>query len=230
MGEMNDTSVFTDSLLASLNFFGDVFVRWIPASVTSLVMAANSSVPPEHPVGAWDLPTILADTNSVPVYESISHAWIKFAIITCTLSSFFWLMMIYSIVRVLQIRREERKAVEAAQAAGSVEETSKSTKRWHRIEEQAGSDDPNAWRLAVLEADIMLNELLDVRAYRGETMADKMKQVDRADFNTIDLAWEAHRYRNRIAHETAHAPLEHREVRRIISLYERVFREFDFIE
>ena len=76
----------------------------------------------------------------------------------------------------------------------------------------------------------MLNELLDVLGYRGETMADKMKQVVRGDFNTIDLAWEAHKVRNRVAHEGAEHLLSGREARRVISLYEQVFREFKFIE
>ena len=75
----------------------------------------------------------------------------------------------------------------------------------------------------------MLGELLDSLGYKGETMADKMRSVDRANFNTIDLAWEAHRARNQIAHEGLQQPLAAREARRIIGLYERIFREFRFI-
>ena len=61
-------------------------------------------------------------------------------------------------------------------------------------------------------------------------MADKMRQVARGDFNTIDVAWEAHRARNAIAHQGIGAPLSSREAGRIISLYEKIFREFNFIE
>ena len=83
--------------------------------------------------------------------------------------------------------------------------------------------------MSILEADILLNELLDVLGYRGETMADKMKQIVKADFNTIDLAWEGHKIRNRIAHDGAQFPLSARDARRVIGLYEQVFREFKFI-
>jgi hypothetical protein len=102
--------------------------------------------------------------------------------------------------------------------------------RWQRILEQAGSDNEHDWRLAILEADIMLNELLDMRGYKGETMAEKMKQADRADFNSIDAAWEAHKIRNDIVHRSASHSLSQRETRRVIALYERVLRGFGYIE
>ena len=65
----------------------------------------------------------------------------------------------------------------------------------------------------------MLDELLTVQGYHGDTVGDKMKQVERSDFNTIDLAWDAHKVRNRIAHEGSEHDLNAREVRRVIALY-----------
>ena len=53
------------------------------------------------------------------------------------------------------------------------------------------------------------------------------KQVDRANFKTIDLAWEAHRARNRIAH-TQGGGIDTHEARRVIGLYTQIFKEFDF--
>ena len=75
----------------------------------------------------------------------------------------------------------------------------------------------------------MLNELLDMQGYKGETIADKMKQVDRNKFNSIESAWDAHKIRNRIAHEGG-LTLTPREVRSAITLYERVFKEFRYLE
>ena len=75
----------------------------------------------------------------------------------------------------------------------------------------------------------MLDEMLDSVGYRGETMGDKLKSVEKSDFLTLDLAWEAHKIRNAIAHEGAEFTIDQREARRVISLYERVFQEFEFI-
>ena len=124
----------------------------------------------------------------------------------------------------------ERRRFAAAQRPLAARDVPKTELRWKRVLEQVHSDSEKAARLSILEADIMLNELLDVRGYKGETMADKMRGVDRANWNTIDLAWEAHKIRNKIAHEGETHPISGREARRVIALYERVFREFNFIQ
>jgi hypothetical protein len=92
-----------------------------------------------------------------------------------------------------------------------------------------GSDNPSDWRLAILEADIILDELLSELGYTGDTIGDKLKKAHRGDFKSLDHAWEAHRIRNAIAHEGQDFVLTQREARRILDLYEMVFREFDYI-
>ena len=128
------------------------------------------------------------------------------------------------------MRQIERRRFESAQQTVAARDLPKSQLRWNRVREQAGSDSEQSHRLAILEADIMLNELLDVLGYKGETMADKMRGVDRINFNTIDLAWEAHKIRNKIAHQGAIHSISAREARRVVALYERVFKEFHFIQ
>lgn len=102
-------------------------------------------------------------------------------------------------------------------------------KKWKEIIELSESDNQSDWRLAIIEADIILAELLDKLQLPGETMGDKLKAVEKSDFITIDSAWEAHKARNMIAHEGSNFLINQREVRRIISLYEAVFKEFEII-
>lgn len=101
--------------------------------------------------------------------------------------------------------------------------------RWEKIVKKSESDHPSDWRIAVIEADIILSDLLDNLRLPGETIGEKLKAVERSDFVTIDLAWEAHKARNMIAHEGSDFMINKREVRRIISLYEAVFKEFCLI-
>ncbi len=49
------------------------------------------------------------------------------------------------------------------------------------------------------------------------------------NFKTLDNAWEAHKLRNRIAHEGMGYDVEYREAKKAIELYESVFKEFDYI-
>ncbi|PIR38842.1 MAG: hypothetical protein COV34_00170 [Candidatus Zambryskibacteria bacterium CG10_big_fil_rev_8_21_14_0_10_42_12] len=101
--------------------------------------------------------------------------------------------------------------------------------RWQRVMKHAETDNPNDWKVAILEADIMLDELLDRLGYRGDSMGEKMKQIEKSDFITLDKAWEAHKIRNAIAHEGSEFLINKREVLRVIGLYKEVFDEFYYI-
>jgi hypothetical protein len=81
----------------------------------------------------------------------------------------------------------------------------------------------------VIEADIILDSLLEKLNLPGQTMGDKLKAVERSDFLTIDQAWEAHKARNNIAHQGGEFLFNQREARRIIALYGEVFKEFHLI-
>lgn len=102
-------------------------------------------------------------------------------------------------------------------------------RRWEKVLEHINSQNSNDWKFAILEADIILDELLDVMGYRGETLSDKLKRVESSDFETLELAWEAHKVRNSIAHEGADFLITEREARRVVGLYQKVFEEFHYI-
>ncbi|MES2213570.1 MAG: hypothetical protein V4473_01875 [Patescibacteria group bacterium] len=101
--------------------------------------------------------------------------------------------------------------------------------KWDRVLQHIESNNENDWRLAILESDIMLSDILDNLGLPGETMGEKLKAVEKSDFQTIDAAWEAHKIRNQIAHEGADFVLSQREARRVIELYRAIFEEFHTI-
>ena len=71
------------------------------------------------------------------------------------------------------------------------------------------------------------NETLREKGYRGEGLGEMLKT---ASFKTIDLAWDAHKIRNRIAHEGSGFELTEREAKRAFTLYESVLRELKVIK
>lgn len=82
------------------------------------------------------------------------------------------------------------------------------------------------WRIGIIEADNLLAEVLRTKGYAGETVAEMLKS---ASFKTVQLAWDAHGIRNRIAHEGSDFQLTEREAKRAFTLYESVFRELKVI-
>jgi hypothetical protein len=102
-------------------------------------------------------------------------------------------------------------------------------KRWQNVQTRLHSHNESDWRLAIIESDILLNDMLGRMGYPGVTIAEKLKLVEKSDFNTIDEAWEAHKVRNRIAHDGAAFKLTSSEAERVVGLYQKVFEEFHFI-
>lgn len=99
---------------------------------------------------------------------------------------------------------------------------------WARIQQALQSDNPADWKVAIIEADTMLDTIVTRMGYPGGNLGEKLKAIEPSDFLTLNDAWEAHKVRNAIAHE-GNYDLTRREVVRVIGLYENVFREFDCI-
>jgi hypothetical protein len=104
--------------------------------------------------------------------------------------------------------------------------TDKIQERWQKVLLHVESEESSNWRLAIMEADIILDDMLDKQGYHGDSIGDKLKSVEPSDFNTVEQAWEAHKVRNQIAHEGTDFLLTHREAKRVIGLYKNVFEEF----
>lgn len=145
------------------------------------------------------------------------------------LSALFVLMIAYAYIRHREIRHNEKKQDQALLAVNVTSNDSKTNSKWEKIVIHANSTNPAEWRLSILEADVLLEELLDSMHFVGNTLGDKLKGAEVASFKTIQSAWEAHKIRNAIAHEGADFLVSQREAKRVIGLFEQVFKEFDFI-
>lgn len=99
--------------------------------------------------------------------------------------------------------------------------------RWAIVEGYMSSTTEALWRIGVMEADNMLREVLLDRGYVGEDVGEMLRS---AHFKTVNLAWEAHLVRNKIAHEGSNYTLTEREARRVFTLYESVFLELKAIK
>ncbi len=99
--------------------------------------------------------------------------------------------------------------------------------RWAIIEGYMASDQEMLWRIGILEADNMLHDVLRERGTAGEDLGEMLTN---STFKTVQLAWDAHKIRNRIAHEGVQFTLTDREAKRAYVLYESVFREFKLVE
>jgi hypothetical protein len=139
------------------------------------------------------------------------------------------------IYAVLQLRRlgeqVQEKYLADYHALNAVEQSSDGGNllRWDKIAAHAESQNPNDWMSAIIEADIILGELLEKEGAVGGGVGEMLKSLTRGNLRTLDNAWEAHRVRNNLAHEGSSVLLNNREVKRVLALYQTVFQELRFL-
>ncbi|HQU07711.1 MAG: hypothetical protein B7X04_01695 [Parcubacteria group bacterium 21-54-25] len=136
-------------------------------------------------------------------------------------------ILVYSLMRLYDVRRQE---VTIYGPLPVVQERNVLTNpRWLHIQDLIGSDNSNDWRQAIIEADIMLGDMLTRQGYQAESIGGQLKQVEPSDFDTLNDAWEAHKVRNEIAHAGSAFVLSDTLAKRTIAHYGNVFHEFEMI-
>jgi hypothetical protein len=88
------------------------------------------------------------------------------------------------------------------------------------------SSNPNDWKLAIIEADIILDDILKKQGYAGNSLGERLKSIAPSQLESLQDAWEAHKVRNNIAHQGADFILTQRLAQETITKYQRVFTEF----
>lgn len=155
--------------------------------------------------------------------------WKGVAVVLCALA--VW-ALVYSLIKLREIDREEEKIYGHAPEDAFLQQgpgQNRENPKWQKVVAHANSNNPAEWRVAIIEADIMLDELLKILGYDGDGVGEMLKKVEPSDMLTLDQAWEAHKIRNRIAHSGQAFDLSERETQRVIKLFEEVFQEYQII-
>jgi hypothetical protein len=156
------------------------------------------------------------------------------------LAMFFLIVICYTIVRLFEIREKEHHHLqeEIAEYAHHKQEYDKrlheevggsKNEHWGTVLTYLFSQHGSDWKLAIIEADTMLDGLLTQLGFQGESIGDKLKSATQDKFPQLANAWEVHTIRNKIAHEGLAFELSQHEAKRVIALYEQIFHAYGFI-
>jgi hypothetical protein len=153
--------------------------------------------------------------------------WSVYSAIAYTVSGILILLIIGAAVGLFLIRTAEARKYSTLTRRPDTSTQLRS--RWQQLLDLAISTNPRDWREAILEADMMLGELLEKLGYGGDGTPERLRAIPEGAFVTLPNAWEAHRIRNFVAAKSSDYILTQREAFRIMKLYEQVFEEFDFV-
>lgn len=153
--------------------------------------------------------------------DILSTIWGFYKILATVVSMVAIVILIYAVYGLYRQRTAVKQKLAKIGTWRSVREEKHT--RWEKIEQYLKSEHPSDWKIAVLEADSMLDDIIKHMGYKGETMGERLKQIQAKDFPFLDEAWNAHKVRNQIAHRGSEYPITRTEAEDTIDKYNRIF-------
>ena len=147
-------------------------------------------------------------------------------LVSLIVSALFLWGIIYMIIKTnyLEMKREQYLDV---LGRGNVSRR-RSLKAWKQIQERLKSDDQNDWKLAILEADRILNEILKMSGYLGDDLDEKLEIITPAQLANVEDAKMAHRVKNKIEKDPTDE-ITRKEAEEAIAIYKESFRQMNLI-
>ncbi len=135
----------------------------------------------------------------------------------------FWLM----VVKINKLSGQVKKT-----AAGMLTPSSPSrggvAAKWEEILRHINSPKEVEWKFAVIESDKLTDEILKSAGYHGESMGERLINIDKSQMESLGGLWEAHKLRNRIVHEIDYY-MRYSEAKRAVDLYGEALKELGVI-
>jgi hypothetical protein len=175
---------------------------------------------------------ILEGIQPIIDFFTNAHMWATLGLISSIISLIAIAIIVFSLVRMREIQLHEKEEIdhEIREAMARVAEKDRNENpRWHYILTLIESPNESDWRVAIIEADTMLEEILRDKGFEGDTVAELLEGARSSGYASIQMAWDAHIVRNQIAHLGSEFPLTQVEGRRVIKMFQNVFEEMGAI-
>jgi len=99
--------------------------------------------------------------------------------------------------------------------------------RWLKIENGLEKGNESSYRLAVIDADKLVDKALTEMGIPGQSMGDKLKKIGNR-LPDIQKLWHAHKLRNQIVH-TDDFNISYDEARRALSIFRQTLKNLGAI-
>jgi len=99
---------------------------------------------------------------------------------------------------------------------------------WQKIQERLKKEDEANLKLAVIEADSILDEILKRMGLGGKDMGERLEQMPKDQLKALEDVWDAHRLRNLIVHQPA-AIVTKAQAEKAVSAYQNALKELEVI-
>jgi hypothetical protein len=100
--------------------------------------------------------------------------------------------------------------------------------RWNEVLSHLDSAQEAQWKVAVIEADKLVDDAMTRTGFAGETFGDRLTNIEPGMLVSLDGLWWAHKIRNRVAHEMDYF-LRYTDARQAIGYYQQALEELQLL-
>ncbi len=149
-------------------------------------------------------------------------------LISFILSVIFGILLWIITRKIGELGRKNKVSKDGVTAASICRSSGGVAAKWEEILRHINSPREAEWKFAVIEADKLTDEMLKSAGYQGETMGERLINIDKSQMESLEGLWEAHKLRNRIVHDV-NSYMRYSEVKRAVNLYEAALKELGVI-
>ncbi len=101
-------------------------------------------------------------------------------------------------------------------------------KKWLKIKEKLKSSNEDEYKVAIIEADDLIGDLVKRLGFKGENFGDTLDNIPSGQLDNVFELQEAHRMRNKIVHEEK-LQLSREDAQKTLELYETFLDYFEVL-
>ena len=102
-------------------------------------------------------------------------------------------------------------------------------KKWDKVQEKIRSTREEDWKIAIISADNIIDDLIARMGYKGENMGERLAGINPGQIENIEELKKAHEFRNRIIHEE-NLKLTKEQAQEVLKYFENFLDFFDVLK
>lgn len=99
-------------------------------------------------------------------------------------------------------------------------------KKWDKVKEKLEIENESAWKVAIIEADNLIDDLIKRMGFRGENLSERLEGINPGQIENIEELRTAHEMRNRIIHDEDFK-IDKKTAKQILGYYENFLTYFE---
>jgi len=162
------------------------------------------------------------------IYLYVTSANFGAVLIILKLTSYLISLTLAILIAILLKRSDASWWVRERVYANQVAYGQPENQRWEKILERLKKGDEANLKLAVIEADTLLDDIFKKIGLPGKNMDERLGQITQTEIKSVDKIWETHKIRDRIV-KNSEIRISFEEAERAVGNIETALKELEYL-